>query len=74
MVSRFLAHAVLDPFLARHPRVSRFISLHLPVLCPFLPLPTAAQSALPTGVQSRRPRAEIPPPAPRPPRFISLNL
>ncbi len=66
MVSRFLAHAVLDPFLARHPGVSRFISLHLPMLCPFLPLPT--------GVQSTRPRAEIPPPAPRPPRFISLNL
>lgn len=55
--SRFLKVAVVSRFLAKHPQISRFISAHLPALCPFLPMPGA----------------EIPtPPAPRPrvSRFI----
>jgi hypothetical protein len=44
-VSRFLTRADLEArvsrFLARHPKVSRFVSLHVPVLCPFLPMPGA---------------------------------
>ena len=71
-VSRFLAKADLEArvsrFLARHQMISRFVSLHVPVLCPFLPLPTGAQTA--------RPDANIPAPEPRPhrTRFITLNL
>jgi hypothetical protein len=40
--SRFLKVAVVSRFLIRHPKVSRFITAHLPALCPFLPVPGAA--------------------------------
>ena len=76
--SRFLSKANLEArvsrFLARHPKVSRFVSLHIPVLCPFLPLPTGVHCLRPTSLQSTPPAAQISPPAltpqPRPSRFL----
>ena len=40
--SRFFKIAAVSRFLVRHPKISRFIAEHIPVLCPFLPMPTVA--------------------------------
>jgi hypothetical protein len=40
--SRFFKIAAVSRFLVRHPKISRFIAEHIPVLCPFLPMPAVA--------------------------------
>jgi hypothetical protein len=51
--SRFLKAAIVSRFLSEHPKVSRFIANHLPVLCPFLPMPHAIPARI---TRARQPK------------------
>jgi len=50
--SRFLKVAVVSRFLVKHPKVSRFITAHLPALCPFLPPPPCRPRLHAQGAQA----------------------